>query len=606
MPIRRLACLGVGAALLAGCGDDASSSGSGGAGPSSSSSTTSPDASTGTTSPDASSSSTEAAGPGTGSGGSSGSGGAGGSGGALGACGEVPESDPDVGQALPERWVDTALAPATGATVLVAGGDDLQAAIDAAAPGDVLLLEAGATFTGPFTLPDKGSDAWITIRTATPDADFVDEGTRVGPSDAPSLARIVAPNTLPGITAAPGAHHYRIIGVEVTPVDASAIIYGLVLFGDGSAATAPEVPHHLILDRSWVHGTPTGYTKRGVQLDCADCAVIDSYVSDCHAEGQDAQAIAGFDGPGPIKIVNDYLEGSGENVMFGGADPRVPDLVPSDIEIRRNHFHKPLTWKVDDPSYAGIHWSVKNLFELKNASRVLFQCNVLENNWADAQVGFAVLFTPRNQDGAAPWSGVSDVTFQDNVVRRTASGLNIAGEDSNNPSTQTARVVVKNNLLHDVDRARFGGDGRVFQVVTPNRPVDGLLIAHNTAFVEGNAALVMGDTTAVASGFIFRDNVTTHGDYGVFGSGAGEGTGALDTFVPGHVFSNNVLIGFAEASYPAGNFFPAATSDVGFVDFAGGDFALAPSSPYAGVATDGGDIGADVAMLRERTAGVAP
>jgi hypothetical protein len=39
--------------------------------------------------------------------------------------------------------------------------------------------------------------------------------------------------------------------------------------------------------------------------------------------------------------------------MFGGADPSIPDLVPSDIEIRRNHLFKPLSWKIGHPTYAG-------------------------------------------------------------------------------------------------------------------------------------------------------------------------------------------------------------------------------------------------------------
>lgn len=47
---------------------------------------------------------------------------------------------------------------------------DLQAAIDAARPGDTILLEAGKTFTAveaSFTLRDKGSSTeWITIRSA--------------------------------------------------------------------------------------------------------------------------------------------------------------------------------------------------------------------------------------------------------------------------------------------------------------------------------------------------------------------------------------------------------------------------------------------------------
>ena len=48
--------------------------------------------------------------------------------------------------------------------------------------------------------------------------------------------------------------------------------------------------------------------------------------------------------------------GPAENILFGGADSAVDNVVPSDIEIRRNHLYKPLSWRVGDPSYAGTHW----------------------------------------------------------------------------------------------------------------------------------------------------------------------------------------------------------------------------------------------------------
>ena len=73
--------------------------------------------------------------------------------------------------------------------------------------------------------------------------------------------------------------------------------------------------------------------------------------------------------------------------MFGGADPRIPDAVPSDIEVVQNHMAKPLRWKKDDPSFEGTQWSVKNLFELKNARRVRIDGNLLEYNWPQAQNG---------------------------------------------------------------------------------------------------------------------------------------------------------------------------------------------------------------------------
>jgi hypothetical protein len=515
-------------------------------------------------------------------------------------------SDPDVHQALPQRYVDTSMPTMTGKTTAVPAGGDLQQALAAAQPGDVITLAAGASYTGPFVLPNMTGDGYVVVRTDTPDASFPAPGQRVGPGDAAKMARLVAPNTLPALQTSPGAHHFRFIGVEIAPVDAAAQIYELVAFGDGTAKVAADVPHHLILDRSYVHGTPTGYTKRGVQVDCADCAVIDSYVSDCHAVGQDAQAVAGFDGPGPIKIVNNHLEGSGENVIFGGADPQLPDLVPSDIEIRENHFWKPLTWKADDPSFAGDHWSVKNLLELKNAARVLVRCNVFENNWADAQVGFAILLTPRNQDGTAPWCGVSDVTIVDNVLRHSASGFNISGEDAPNTSTQTARVVLARNVVYDLDRAKFGGDGRGFQVITPGKPTLGLKIAHNTLLVSGNAAFVMGDISAVATGLVVRDNLMSHGDYGLFGSGKGEGTAALDFFAPGYVFVDNALIGYMPSAYPTNNFFPPTAADVGFVDYAGGDYRLGAASLFKGKGSDGEDLGAPVDDVLKRTKAVAP
>ena len=48
--------------------------------------------------------------------------------------------------------------------IVVKAGDDLQGAIDRARPGETIEIEAGATFTGPITLPFKTGDAVVTIR----------------------------------------------------------------------------------------------------------------------------------------------------------------------------------------------------------------------------------------------------------------------------------------------------------------------------------------------------------------------------------------------------------------------------------------------------------
>ena len=52
--------------------------------------------------------------------------------------------------------------PASGRAVRVPAGASLQAALDSARPGDVITLDAGAEYRGPFRLPRKDGNGWIT------------------------------------------------------------------------------------------------------------------------------------------------------------------------------------------------------------------------------------------------------------------------------------------------------------------------------------------------------------------------------------------------------------------------------------------------------------
>jgi hypothetical protein len=498
----------------------------------------------------------------------------------------------------PRIFLDTTYTPPTGRTITVAACDDFQAALQAAQPGDVITLEAGARFTGNFTLPSKTGTGWIVIRTSAPDSSLPSAGTRITPFHTDVLPKIVSPNSEPAITAAPGAHHYRFLGVEVTVAPDIPINYNLILLGN-RPATPADVPHDLIFDRVYIHGIPHVDLRRGIALNSASTAIIDSYIADVHELLSDSQAIAGWDGPGPYKIVNNYLEGAGENLMFGGADPSLTDLVPSDIEIRGNHFFKPLSWRVEDPSYAGRPWSVKNLLELKNARRVLIEGNLFEHNWAHGQAGTAIVLTVRNQDGTAPWSVVEDVIFTNNIVRHAASGIAMHGRDDLFPSQPTKRILIRNNLFDDVGGARWGGSGQLFRVLNGT---DDLVIEHNTGFQDGSVLFAGG---APNMGFIYRNNIAPHNEFGVHGEGTAPGTSTLDTYFPGSIFARNILVGGNPAMYPTDNVHPASLNDVGFVDLAGGDYRLSPQSPYKNGGTDGQDIGADIDAITAALTGVA-
>jgi hypothetical protein len=53
-----------------------------------------------------------------------------------------------------------------GATLVVPAGGDLQSAINSASGGDTIVVEAGATYRGPFTLTPKAGDSYITIQSS--------------------------------------------------------------------------------------------------------------------------------------------------------------------------------------------------------------------------------------------------------------------------------------------------------------------------------------------------------------------------------------------------------------------------------------------------------
>ena len=478
-------------------------------------------------------------------------------------------------------------------SVSVPAAANLQEYIDRARPGDVLLLEPGATYVGNFVLPVKSGSDYITIRTSGDGDGLPRPGQRILPLHATRLAKLKSPNRQPVIQTAPGAHHWRLQLLELLPTQGG--VGDIVTLGDGGPAQhdLAQVPHDLAIDRCYIHGDAALGQKRGIALNSASTTVTNSYIADIKAVAQDTQAIAGWNGPGPYTIENNYLEGAGENFILGGSDPPISGLIAQDVVFRRNHLAKPAAWRSEK-------WQVKNLFELKNAQRVLVEGNLMEFVWQEAQVGYAILLTPRNQDGKAPWVKVEDVTIRYNLVRHAGGGLQIIGEDSNFPSGSTRRVKIVNNLFYDVDASRWGGSG-AFALIGEG-PSD-IAIEHNTVSQSGNILSAYGGTTAdpkEIAGFVFRDNLIRHNEFGVHGANRAIGQDTLKTFFPDAIFQSNVIGGGDSKRYPGGNTFISDRDFNGaFVDAAGGDFRLAASSRLRGAGSDGRDVGADVAAIAQ-------
>ena len=518
--------------------------------------------------------------------------------------------------ALPALTVNSAMPAATAGarTIDVGTSPQLQAAIDTSKPGDIIRLASGITFSGNFTLKRKtGGTAPIIIRTNVSDALMPVEGARMKPTFAPLLAKISTPNGVSAIVTDNKVQNWRVMLVEITAT--SPIVAGLnalVRIGIASNTFSDSMPSNVIFDRVYAHGTPTLPLIRGFIVSSAATAIVDSYISDCHVLGGDAQAIVGWNGSGPWKFVNNYLEGSGENLMIGGADPTMTGVMPADIEIRNNHFFKPLAWR-------GV-WSVKNLLELKMGRRVLIEGNVLENNWPDAQTGFAMNLKAANENGTSPWVTTADVTVRYNRVRNTAGAISLlstsAGSGGFPVDTNMRRILIHDNIFEDIGviTPPLGADRMIqtFSSTTvPNSPIVDLAFDHNTFITTGSLTggmwSVDGSIPAVTNIF-FSNNIIQHGLNGVKAGGSTEGTSTVTTWFNGTIsWQKNALIGASAGSYGGvltGQFFPADVASVLFLNVPGKDYRLTAGSPFKNAGSDGKDLGADITTVETKTAGV--
>ena len=456
---------------------------------------------------------------------------------------------------LPRVLLDFPYPAVTGRSIRVDAGDNLQSALKKARRGDEIVLASGARFTGNFVLPalsGTAADGWVTIRGEKSDR-LPPLGTRVAPGDGILMPTIITPNTGPALRLEAGASGWRMVGLEVTIVPTvTQISYGLIYLGeaDKSQSTIESVPSDLVLDRMYIHAQPTTNITRCVALHSARTQISDSYLTECHAQGYDSQAIWGGNGPGPYRIVNNTLEGAGENIMFGGNDPTIPGLVPSDIEIRRNYVHTPLAWR-------GV-WTRKNLLEFKNASRVLIEANVFDGVWSDAQTGWAIILKSANQYGGCRWCRTTDVTFRRNLIRNAGAGINIASRGDNpNVDTTVRRILILESVLDNLGAAPYTGEQRGLQLLGE---MAGITVERTVISGTLNAAMMLDNRSGTTES-AFRDNVWVQGRYGVMASGTAAGTASLAKGVPGAVWERMILVGPQRTAYPIGTGFVSDERD---------------------------------------------
>jgi hypothetical protein len=554
----------------------------------------------------------------------------------------TPVAAQPVQPTLPQTF-NTEYPTQTGQIRTVNSGQDIQAAINAALPGDTIMLQAGATFALASTLhlvaKSNPNQQWIVIRSASTMFDpggAVPPGTRVNGTDTAQtgqMAKILAPSTGPVIKTDQSsgtliAGYYRLVGLEITADPAVGDVTNLVELGSATETVAANQASFVTIDRCYIHGgSDTLNYRRGVALNGSYVAIIDSYFSNFHDVNTDAQAASGWNGPGPIQVVNNYLEAATENLIFGGSDPAIQNLIPSDIEVRRNFMTK------NTAKRGASGYTVKNVFELKNAQRVLLDGNILEYSWEDGQVGYLMLMTSRNQSGGCPWCVVRDVTVTNNIFRHGTGLLQILAFDDTHPSGQMQRVAIRNNLTDDVNSSWFkptncqpgfacnsvkyllirgGGSPTKSSVGATDLTFD-----HNTFIGEMSHMVVFGDNLSTTTyqtiqGFQFTKNLikrkaNANAAYGIEGVGVSSpGTAALNAYAPGYIFTDNGIGNVTASQYPTGNQYPDLTTWEGqFVNYnggVGGDYHLIANNIYAQAGN--GDVGADLTAIDNAINGV--
>lgn len=422
---------------------------------------------------------------------------------------ELPAITPGQGPAeLPRLLPDTSM---PGLTDTIRVTSNLQSAIDAATSGTLLLVEG--EHVGNYYVR-SGSGIQIqggSLRTE---------------------------NSSPALTFEAGTFRWKVVG---TRFRSSASETGALVQIQGG--------DRITLDSVDVHGHDNLQLRRCVLGNGTHISVLNSSLTGCHANGFDSQAFVAWNGAGPYWLEGNVLEGAGENIMFGGADSGGPEHVPADITIRNNLVRKPAEWRTSG------QWSIKNLFELKTATRVLVEDNTFDGNWSDAQTGFAFVIKSVNQSGGTgEWSKTTDVTIRRNTIRNSDSGINLHAHPEGTVAEKLSRVVIEDNLLEAIGHdspywAGTGGEaGRLFQILSD---IADLRIRHNEAYGQFNNQVVFEG--AGKTHFVFENNIIGPGTYG-FQNAANLDTLAPGASVTGNIFApatwNDVLSGYNCVAWP--------------------------------------------------------
>lgn len=475
-------------------------------------------------------------------------------------------------------------APVSAATFTVGPTDNLQAVITAAQCGDTITVSAG-TYAGPLTRSGRcPGPAFLTIQAAScPHSGRPASNSTAG---MPVVASSQSGDIFKVLMSTDYVRVVCLAFVNSAPLQDTGIRIG---WGGPEQDTDAEIPTHIQFDRVVINNGATTQLVHAINANGNYVEVTRSWIDNVHAD-QDAQCLVSVNARGPILFDDSYCRATGENVLLGGARAYVPGAMPTDVTITNNLFEK-------DSGCITNSWTCKNLFEIKAGQSVTFRGNILRHSVVDGQIGQAILITPRGWADPGAWTHVKGVLIERNVITDVCNGLSVIGETDGESGDVTLKDsgdwVFQDNLIQ-INNAAVGncaGSGGKF--IQASLSPDHVTVQRNTIVSFGNPYYITynGQAGGVRSnGFIFADNVMAYGSAPFLSDGGGGTIGLNFEFGTTWTWTGNCIGGPAVNGEPTGNgnvyLADAAAFKAMFVDWAGGNYRLAPGGACAGKGAD--------------------
>jgi hypothetical protein len=510
-------------------------------------------------------------------------------------AGGAAASNVFLGASLPRETYAPAYSLPAGTVRTVASGANLQTTLNAAQPGDVVVLEDGATWDGTYTLPDKTGSANTPIYVIS-NAIYTGTGVAAGvrATSISGLPRIRTNNvSVPALRSdGTGETGWRFVGIGFGSSLGTTATNCWVNIGNDGTAPGPNRTGYVTFDRCVFEGGTNVPVRQALRFR----SVHHVYVTECSFNSVinindtgDCQCIGIFGTSNVGKIDNCFLGGATEGIAFG--DGTTVFTLVSDFWVRRCYITH---YEWQDPTHGtwtGTYYELKNAIEWKGGTRCLIE---------DCAIGFTM--TQDNQSAIVIKSTEGSATVEDIIVRYIRMDKVPKCAIVQRESVYMKRIVLHNivatNTRKDVDAT----ENPIYTNGAWENLVLDKITFSNEATAEGQVYITGSGTNLRFTSCIFQAL------YGLW-TDSGFELGLLSSQIGGTVtFDGNLFTSRnpATAIYVPNGVatFPTASSDSNlFENWGTQDLRLKSTSPYRGEGYLGDDPGADVATITTRTTG---